>query len=160
MGSPESTPKGMTPQTSPNTPTLENSQFSKDIFYGLKEIIDTERKYIEKLQLLKKYYEIVSIEYKADVEDRILPFPENLKSKDIKLLFGQIPRLLNFQEDLLKNFEPIVSDPTVILKTVSMKKVKLKRVYGDYCINLAQINIIAEEFSKYFAVYTDYFCLI
>ena len=52
----------------------------------------------------------------------------------------------------MKDFDQVILDPRVIFATLSKKKLKMKRVYGDYCIGLAKVNLIIEEFDDYFKV--------
>ena len=132
--------------------SIEDSSFSKEIYYGLKEFIDTEKSYIEALKDLVKFYEVISKEYRADPEERLVPYPEDLKSSQIKLIFGQASKVLRLHSDMVKDFDPVVRDPRVIFATLSRKKLLMKRVYGDYCIGLAKVNSIIEEFRGYFTV--------
>ena len=117
----------------------------------LKEFVDTERKYIQDLVLLSKYYQLIVDEYKADPSERLVdPIPEGLTKTKIKTIFHHVPSLLNFHQEHFPEFQQVTSEPKLISQVLLKKKNKILRLYGDFIINMSSNVDILQEFEEYF----------
>ena len=127
------------------------SRFTGSFYKILKESVDTERKYIQDLVLLSKYYQLIVDEYKADPSERLVDsIPEGLTKTKIKTIFHHVPSLLNFHQEHFPEFQQVTSEPKLISQVLLKKKNKILRLYGDFIINMSSNIDVIQEFEAYF----------
>ena len=127
------------------------SRFTGSFYKILKESVDTESKYIQDLELLFQYYELIVAEFKADPSERLVdPIPEGLTKAKIKTIFQHVPSLLSFHQEHFPEFQQVTSEPKLISQVLLKKKNKILRLYGDFIINMQSNIDTLQEFEDYF----------
>ena len=124
-----------------------------NFYKSLEESLVTERSYIQDLEVLLEYNNLIVAEFTRTPSERLVdPIPGGLTKTKIKKIFANVPSLFKFHQDHLPNFELVTSEPKVISDVLLKKKNKILRLYGDFIINMSSNLEVLEEFNEYFFV--------
>ncbi|XP_062975263.1 rho guanine nucleotide exchange factor 25 isoform X2 [Elgaria multicarinata webbii] len=112
-----------------------HSALEKSMFV-LRELIETEKKYVEDLGKIVEGY-MVTMKARG--------IPENMKGKD-KIIFGNIHQIYDWHKDyLLKQLERCLEDPE-ILADLFIKHERRLHMYVVYCQNKPKSEHVVSEF--------------
>ena len=127
--------------------SASSGPFHGTVYKCLKECLDTEKTYIQDLEILMQYYHVLSTKQKS------YSLPEGLTASKVKTIFQDIPKLLTLHQEWFPDFERYIStgDASVISHIVK-KKMRVMRLYGDYIITIPSAQDITIAYEGYFNV--------
>ena len=119
----------------------------------IKEFIDSERRYIDDLEVLSQHYKVICAEFNAAPSARLVnQIPEGLTKTEIQLIFQHTPSLLIFHQEIFPDLTIATVGPKIICQLLLRKKDQMLRVYGDLMATRSSAMKCLQEFEEYFDV--------
>ncbi|XP_060526933.1 protein vav isoform X3 [Cylas formicarius] len=111
--------------TLPEPPTFEKRDFV------IKELVDTEKNYVDVLHKLKKNF--------------MIPLLNLIKAEDHSCVFHKIKELHDIHATFYNELLKVKSDPNQRLSGIFMRWREKFLVYGSYCANLTKATTVLQE---------------
>ena len=102
----------------------------------IKEFIDSERRYIDDLEVLSQHYKVICAEFNAAPSARLVnQIPEGLTKTEIQLIFQHTPSLLIFHQEIFPDLTKATAGPNSqhhLSSTFDEKGTNVACVWGFY----------------------------